>query len=302
MILRKPYANGQNDHGGSLSIVIPWCDRRELETTLSRNGAVFREYASEVLIVNCGGSRSALRDLARNHRLPRLKLVHLRRKRFNKSLAANIGTFVSHGEHILLADADIVFDKSFFLEARAVLREVAYARLDRVVESSIVAQPVAGDYLEEVSYSLRIKTRRGAAELETNRIRFRDSSRSATGVVMFKRTRFEAINGANSDLEGWGWEDIDLLLRLQLGSRLPAAHVGSAEHLTHGDRVRSFRGRAPVENEALNYAISLANYQRGNFRGTYRKDIADSRRSLEIDVIERDRRILRERIRGRRPK
>ena len=79
---------------------------------------------------------------------------------------------------------------------------------------------------------------------------------------MVKRSALVRINGMNSNLVGWGFEDIDLLIRLGLLAKLAAKRIGSAYHLAHDDSIRTFSGSSLEESENRNSEICMANYRR----------------------------------------
>jgi hypothetical protein len=111
-------------------------------------------------------------------------------------------------------------------------------------------------------------------KVETNRTRFADGSRSGPGLILLAREHFLHVDGMNSQLEGWGWEDNDLVARLQLMLGLSERRAGSATHLSHGDHLRCVNGRSRMETANANIARSLARDAQGNFQGTYRADVA----------------------------
>ena len=104
---------------------------------------------------------------------------------------------------------------------------------ERVFESRVQYEDAASE-LEELVYSIKLSVRGGReASVETNRVRFSDGSRSAPGIVMLAREHFLEVAGMNSDLQGWGWEDLDLLVSLQLALSLRQQQAGAVVHLTH---------------------------------------------------------------------
>src|SRR5206468_6073614 len=81
------------------------------------------------------------------------------------------------------------------------------------------------------------------------------------------------IDGYNSDLEVWGWEDNDVQLRLKRVLSLRHVETGRALHLSHGDDKRSLKGMGRSESHVLNLGILCGRYSAGNFRGTYKRDL-----------------------------
>ena len=46
-----------------VSVIIPWCNRKNIGHTLSRNRPALEESGAELLVVNFGGDRAMLADL-----------------------------------------------------------------------------------------------------------------------------------------------------------------------------------------------------------------------------------------------
>ena len=118
--------------------------------------------------------------------------------------------------------------------------------------------------------------------IETNRREFRHGSRGGPGLIALRRQDFLAVDGMNSDLRGWGFEDVDLVARLQLCELGPRVAVGGALHLSHDDSLRSTAGAARARSEQHNFAVCLANYRLGHLRGTFTDDVQTCAETIEI--------------------
>jgi len=61
-----------------------------------------------------------------------------------------------------------------------------------------------------------------------------------TGTCVLQRWLFERVNGFNENLDAaWGYEDTDLLVRLQrAGGRVGSYPVSMVRHINHGDDLR----------------------------------------------------------------
>lgn len=257
-----------------LSVIIPWSNRPVLQETLPRNRRVFDRHNLEIIIVNCGGDEVQLRELLREHDPARFNCLKIETSVFNKPLALNIGVSASRSPHLFFLDADVILREDFLPSAFEAFNAGHFVTVDRVVESH--PRPFGDDnQLYEMAYSISFVAKNGRkAHIETNRVRFTDGSRSAPGLVLIAREHFLAVDGMNSDLEGWGWEDNDLLLRLQFALNLTVHRTGSALHLTHGDEERNWAGIKRGASEKLNFAACLKNYRAGHYFGTYRNDVA----------------------------
>jgi glycosyltransferase involved in cell wall biosynthesis len=265
--------------GVRLAIVIPWSDRPELATTLSRNAPSFAEVEAEVVVVNCGGDRAALDRMLRTAP-SKVVRVHVPARRFNKPLALNAGVLCSRAPRLLFLDSDIVFAPGSLGRAASRVDERTFVTLDRIRES----QPPAAmelPELREVSHWVHLVCGGKRIRLETNRVRPAEGSRSAPGIVFLERRHLLGVGGMNAELEGWGWEDLDLLARLQLGLGLRHLRSGTGIHLTH-DRGSTAGGQGARSTEQGNFARCLVNYGLGNLQGTYRENARALRGRLRL--------------------
>lgn len=256
-----------------LSIIISWCNRPEIKISLRANRRAFMEQDAEVLVVNCGGDAAQLAGAFAGLDLGRLRCVEVGCDAFNKSLALNLGVHAARGEKVLFLDSDVLLHDGFVTSALAALDDDSFVTADRLQE----AQPRRDDAenaLEEFAHVVQFVTKDGRrAQVETNRVSFTDGSRSGVGLAVLARRHFLEVNGMNSDLEGWGWEDLDILLRLQFVSGLEHRRVGAATHLTHDDTKRNLGGQTQAALEQMNFATCITNYRAANFYGTYSEDV-----------------------------
>lgn len=262
-----------------LAIVIPWSDRPELAETLSRNRPAFREVDAEVVVVNCGGDRAALDRMLRTAASKVLR-VHVPARRFNKPLALNAGVLCSRASRLLFLDSDIVFAAGSLGRAARRVDERTFVTLGRIHESRPPAALELPD-LREVSHWVHLSCGGKRIRLETNRVRPVEASRSAPGIVFVERRHLLRVGGMNADLEGWGWEDLDLLARLQLALGLRHVRSGRGVHLTH-DRKAAPGSQSARSTEQGNFARCLMNYGLGNLQGTYRENARALRGRLRL--------------------
>jgi len=268
-----------------LSVIIPWCDRPELEHTLVANAACFAAAGVEVVVVCCAGDEAWLSAALARVPVP-VTWVDVPADGFNKALALNLGAHAARGEHLFFLDADVLLHEELLPAALAQLAQGGFVTVDRVLESA--APPRCDDTgqspvqaVQSLAYAVGLQTADGRTVwVETNRMRFDDGSRSGPGLVLLRRADFVAVGGMNSDLVGWGWEDLDLVARLQLTGVAERRSLGQVTHLTHDDHRRA--GASTRDSERDNFAVCLANYRLGHLRGTYDDDVGECAEAIAI--------------------
>lgn len=269
-----------------LSVVIPWCNRLEIERTLEENGPVLMAHDLEILVVNCGGETSWLSLRLTKMSLPRVRWIEVPAGSFNKSLALNLGAFASRAPNLFFLDADILFHEDFITEAIERLSDACFVTVDRVYESIAAQAPKEPPFLQTLVYTIELVDRRGRLiRLETNRLRLDDRSRGAPGLIFLRKKDFLDVGGMNAELERWGWEDLDLLARLQFSLGLERRSMGSVVHLSHGDDVRNLGNMTRTISEAHNFSQCLASYCIGHFQGTYLEDVTTWKNQIKIHEV-----------------
>lgn len=263
-------------HDVTFSVIIPWYNRQELSHTLKVNQSVFSKYPNaEVIVVNGGGDETQLDGIVAGY--SNVTTCHLPLKEFNKSLCMNVGAHLARFPYLFFWDADMMLNKDTFTDMIAAVSEQhCFLTIDEVLESE--SDPDEFDDaggLAQLLYYLEISTKDGRKALvETDLVRFDAEARTGPGLVFVSKEHFIRVNGMNSRLQGWGWEDLDLLVRLQLELGLQCKKLGSGTHLTHDDTKRFFKSNTKEENDKRNFMVCLSNYQAGRFSGSYSADIA----------------------------
>lgn len=266
-----------------LSLIVPWCDRPEIATTYRHNGPAIAANHAEIIISNCGGNSELLHHAFEESGQPAPKSVTISRTPFNKSLALNIGAWLARGQWFLFLDADILLSDAFLSEIQAAFHPGIFLTVARVLETARGGKRQYSEISDVIS-SVELVGRNGTrTRVNTNHLRIADGSRSGPGLVCVTRSDFVTVGGMNSHLEGWGWEDIDLLARLQLGLGLERRETGTVTHLTHGHVGPEMSRLTPQFTQARNFAECLANYALGNVQGTYSADVRAWRVRATID-------------------
>lgn len=243
-----------------LSIIITSDRNRDVLEALIPNIAKWRHLSYEVVAVGFGLSPSGYRILGRVC----TRLVRVEDRPFNKSLGINIGVAASRMKDLFLLDADVQVGSRTLAAGQRALDSGQFATIGRVRERDPVKQVYQGESYIKLCFqdkTVNICTAKTSS----------DGRRSGPGLIFLRRNWFVDVGGMNSRLKGWGWEDIDLICRLQAKLGLKRRELGSAIHLSHHEsNCRLAKQR--LQSEASNMQVCLENYRRGDFTGTYRSD------------------------------
>lgn len=261
-----------------LSIIVSWRDRIELAQALPTMLAVSDAVGGDVTVVNFSGT-PALLDAQLCGLSDRVRVVEVAGQQyFNKAAAQNVGAASTRHDVMFFCDCDILLDRD---SVAALARSVHASRshfgtLAGVRESELNSR--GAGHVTSFGYELNIKTADGRhLRIVDNEEDATDGTRQAPGLLLVRREHFEAIEGYNSRLHGWGWEDQDMISRLTLGAGLTRLNEGRAIHISHDDTAR-IGFYPPVasrwESRDRMFRTALANYDRADFSGTYSRDRA----------------------------
>jgi glycosyltransferase involved in cell wall biosynthesis len=194
---------------------------------------------------------------------------------FNKSLALNVGLAHARADTVFTLDADIVLLGPLPVEA---MDERSFLTIESVYESSpfdakqtpndsAVASPKSA--FLEFTFRGGVKVRHQVSLFDA----FGNVRTGPPGLLLAKKEDLLNIHGYNSDLESWGWEDDDVLVRLQYALGRRRVQSGAALHLMHGDNARFLRGPRSQSGQR-NFIKCCRNYNNGLFLGSYHSDVA----------------------------
>ena len=264
-----------------LSVLIPWYQRNELPLTLAANAPFFRAQAAEVLVLNCGGDSAHLHGLIAASEVAGVRQLDISAPNFNKSRALNIGISHSKADTVLTLDADIVLLDDALADTKASLDDQSFVTIEWVHESqpaSSAGNPiaVAGNFGATLvnTVILELTFPDGTTiHYQASRRNAFGNLRAGPGILLTKKNDLVSVQGYNSNLETWGWEDDDILVRLQYALRLRRVQTGAALHLTHGDDRRTLH-KPGGRSDQLNFLKCCRNYDQGLILGTYDADVA----------------------------
>ncbi len=254
-----------------VSFIIPWSDRPVLAATLKENRGLFSPDYSQVIIVNAGGNFSSLKDIVTESCIPNITVVNLEGAKFNKSCCLNIG--VSHAEEniIFLLDCDVLITKETVDNALAMLDLENFLTIRDGIESNPEAHPQVLNSLPWLKEKI-VTTEFMLANGNSASFEFRQSSsgRSVGGLLLLNKKHYLSVEGADSQLEGWGFEDFDLQIRLQAMLGIRRISTGYITHITHN--TANFSDLQM--NNLRNMKKCSTKYEHGNFLGSYSEDVA----------------------------
>jgi hypothetical protein len=251
----------------SFSVVIPWWNRPELRCTLDANGPFLARHGAEVVLVNCGGDAADAAARLAGYTAAPVRHVLIPDAVRNRALARNLGALCSTGNVLFFLDCDVILQSDIFAEATPLLENHCFVTIRKRVESQ--PPPISNrSFIKETIQTKELiceDGRRAATQQTTGA----DGSHSGIGQMLVKRADFLHVGGYNSALEGWGFEDDDVVLRLQFVLGLRSIMIGEVVHLTHGN---DLRGGSPRHDHPRNKRICFENYSRGAFLGSYEED------------------------------
>jgi hypothetical protein len=245
-------------------VLIPWADRPQLEVSLRQNVPWLAQHGVETVIVNAGGDYDRLIGIVGSAPMLDVVAVNLPGATFNRSLCGNVAALVSRGKYLFLMDADIVLMSDIFSEAFDDLQSGSrFVAISRIREST-PRRPQAWPGLAEIICTTELLLADGARAVLRARYSPR-GVRGGDGLVLVAREHFVGVGGLSSDLTGWGYEDTDLQLRLQLLLGLVRCEAGEVIHLTH-DADRN------MDQWRQNRSRCFKSYARGEYGGTFERD------------------------------
>lgn len=251
-----------------LTVIIPWCDRPAIAESIQLNRDFLRNL--EIIVVNVGGCREDLLGHVQSAELEGLRLIHISGTKFNKSLALNLGIHLATAEACLILDADVRLCEYDLHAAAKFLEQGAFVTLKRVVSPEGQGWATRLGLVAVRNFVELEFAEGGSVQVETSAFYNDGNSRSGPGVLLARKAWLTDISGFNSDLQGWGWEDIDVIFRLQkIG--LQRQSLGLGWHLTEDAPSATVVGKH--ESEMRNRALAFRNYSVGNFRGTLQRDV-----------------------------
>jgi len=254
-----------------VSVIIPWRGRPELAMTLRKNSEKLAAAGAEILVVSGGGDINLVRKLIEDSGRQGVSLLDLEgMEPFNKSACLNVGAIYATGEILFTLDADVVLNTSFLEDAiEAVKSGPCFVSAAERLESDPSKQGERWNPESKVTeqssiYRLAAENGRSATYEYSDR---REGIRTGPGDIVIRRKDYLEIGGFNSQLVGWGFEDYDFQIRVQLGLGLERRTFGQVLHVSH----EYGGGRTTL---GANKSVAFKNYAEGNYLGSFEQDAA----------------------------
>lgn len=184
---------------------------------------------------------------------------------FSKAKLLNYGLVQSNAKLVLVSDADIVWNSGTLDSMIAhVLVQGGFCHVRDVRESN-------SDYCGSSRMRLRpvVTVIEGTISLSIIRDYPTDeNTRPGPGLLLGLRTSWIDVGGFNEDLNGWGWEDQDFLIRAEIIG-YSVAQAGTVVHLSHDDNTRNIfhANKSKTETRDANILLSSKAIQSGRIRG-----------------------------------
>jgi hypothetical protein len=255
-----------------------WSGRSELAMCLQQNRSVFSLPDRELIVVHTREETRRLTQILSQTKGIRGYAVAVSSP-FSKSRFLNLGVWACRTDTIFLVDADIILPEETISDAHRALGPGRFVSVDRGKELSPDKHPQvlrgANGFIERRQITELVFRNGRIARTEF----WQDlHGRSISGLIMMRKSDYIGAGGSNSNLEGWGFEDLDLQIRLQVQCKLEKMSVGTATHITH--EMKSVQ--VMKQSEAVNIALCFDNYEKGDFLGTYVEDTRDYQSQVVI--------------------
>jgi predicted glycosyltransferase involved in capsule biosynthesis len=229
----------------------------------------------DLTVVNFMGNSELLQDQIKEF-ADQLKVITVPgNNRFNKPQAQNLGATHTSHPYLFFCDCDIILPPGILKHLlQQIVHEGAFVTLAGVKETEKNSRQANNVVM--FGYHLKLRIKDGTSvQIIDNEEDVTDGTRQAPGLLMVRRSDFIKVNGYNGRLNGWGWEDQDMICRLTLHAKLRRISEGVAWHISHDDAVRmqSYIGFVDRwQSRDAMFRNALANYDNNDFLGTYSQD------------------------------
>jgi len=192
-----------------VSVLIPVRDRYDYRIINLLNSLKFQTYPKElieIILLDCGSDKSFVPKFNEIRDRFQIKGIQLESHGWNKSYALNRGIESTSGKYILVSDVDMIFEKNYIAACIEIITsnslQALYCCSMDSPEGSIVGEiDLAKDYNElKKACSPRV----GAPGFPYG-----------VGILFAPKELVLRVNGYDEFYKLWGFEDIDIVRRLQ---------------------------------------------------------------------------------------
>ncbi len=256
--------------GTKLDIIIPIKNRstvlRCISTLLSEIARCEEICLGQVLLCD-GGSQSTdcQAQMQQLSQLAQVKILACPHLGFNKGWLINQGLAAATAPLVLVSDVDILWNKAALsrlgIAAASHPRCLYSVKSVQESEASAVApqRPRYAYCLEQTPAGSAVRIYLAPPSLTRDR--------PGCGLLCGQKKLFQQVGGYRHCFQGWGWEDQDLLIRVQLLG-VEIAELGTVVHLSHGDDQRNLENKQPpVQSRDRNILRSLKRISQGRLLG-----------------------------------
>ncbi|MGY6530822.1 MAG: galactosyltransferase-related protein [Cyanobacterium sp.] len=258
----------------NLEILIPLKQRTSINKTIL---SLLNIPKINLITILSGDSVSIIDPKIFHH--PKLRIINLNQYPFSKTFYLNHGIKNSIGDILLISDADIIWNQDTIttmyesINASGDLPLITYIQEVKETDNhtNALQRPRLKPIVTKTDHKIHIDI---ISELSP-------SKRSGCGLICATKKNLLSLGGYNQDLQGWGWEDQDLLIRAKiLGYEIKS--MGSVLHQSHGDDIRNPCQQSPILTRNRNIAISNQMILMGKLYGSLRREVTSVGNNITI--------------------
>lgn len=258
-----------------LEVLIPVKGRNTLSQTIA---SLLNIELIDLITIIRGDELIDLEGKLDNKKIRQLKIKD--NNNFQKSYYLNRGIKESLGQIILVSDADIIWS----LNTIKALHNIVNSDINNIAHIADVQESEAHNYALKrprfIPIIDKIKPKYFSIKIISDQLY---SQRPGCGLICIHRQSLLNLGGYNEHLQGWGWEDQDLLIRAQiLGYKI--VRIAQVIHLSHGDNLRNQSGQNPLNTRNQNIITSCQMLSQGIIKGSLNDPITDSSLTINIEI------------------
>jgi len=179
---------------------------------------------------------------------------------FRLSASRNRALAAAHGDYVIMVDGDMILHRRFVESHVRFARDGTYVQGGRAkIREPLTHRILAGERVRLGFFAKGVGTRQQAIHLPLASRFYRGRRGVIDGTqgcnLAFWMSDARRVNGFNEDIEGWGYDDIEFVARLQNAGvqRRNLKFGGVAFHLFHGMKpVQQHRNRRFLDEVIAN--------------------------------------------------